>query len=164
MNTTDGWCMKGKFALVNANCIDFSPDGAYFVTGSVSGTVGLWDTSKMLMIKSYNFGPSVRQVAFSKNQSYIAVGGDQDRIHILNGSNLKLLKSFSSGLNKVFDLDFSFNSNRLVACGEKGYVNVFNVPNWDLLISNPNIEFDSGVACEFRKGGPYMVSGRHSFI
>jgi|JI10StandDraft_1071094.scaffolds.fasta_scaffold61848_3 WD40 repeat protein len=74
-----------------------------------------------------------------------------DDIHIIDGSSFNFLTNISTGHNKVYDLDFRFDSNRLLTCGDDSRTRIWNTSNItnisSLVIMDEVINNDKGYTC-----------------
>lgn len=59
----------------------------------------------------------MRVASFSKDQKYVAVGGAQSVVHILNATTFTLFKSITTNQGGVFDIDFRYDSKYMISCG-----------------------------------------------
>ena len=128
----DCWCLKTKFAGEDAiKSIDFSPDGQYILTAESSGRIMLWKSNTLEVLKVYDFGNTAEEAVFSKDQTMIAIGGDSDDVHILNPTTFSRTKTLDTDHDYVTDVDFRYDSNRLLTCGCDEDHAIWSTSNWD---------------------------------
>lgn len=66
----------------------------------------------------YNFPVEVWEATFSKDQQFIAIGGAQNIIHIINALTFVQIRTIDTQHdNIVYDLDFRYDSQALITCG-----------------------------------------------
>ena len=126
------WCLKTKFAGEDPiKSIDFSPDGQYILTAEHSGRIMLWKSNTLEVLKVYNFGNIAEEAVFSKDQTMIAIGGDDDDVHIINPTTFSLTRTLDTDHGYVTDVDFRYDSNRLLTCGcDKDHA-IWNTNSWN---------------------------------
>jgi WD40 repeat protein len=115
---------QGKDGQINE--VDWSPDGQYFSVASNGVTVYQFNT--LNPIWSQSFAKAVNTAKFSKLGQYLAVGtNSNDTVFIYNvpGFTLNMsLPAFQVGSENVYEVDFSPDDTKLVACGTNSYVSV----------------------------------------
>ncbi|EGV61563.1 ARM repeat-containing protein [Yamadazyma tenuis ATCC 10573] len=121
------WVPEGKcISLINTNsdprspdslvCIAVNPSSEFFVTGSESGILKVWDSSKLeknIMVKTPSltaqFKSAIIKVCFMKNRNIFAVSTIDGRIRLFRvdvsrGKNKKILKYSKLVLIRKYDL------------------------------------------------------------
>lgn len=117
-------------------CLQFSPSGRLLASASQKGTlIRIWDLEHSQCIGEYRRGSDsalIYSIAFSSNESKIAVSSDKGTIHVFHiqnsqepptepiehavptlGNRHSILSSFSSYLPKYFSSEWSFASYSL---------------------------------------------------
>ena len=116
----ESWCYKTKFAGADKiMSIDFSPDGQYILTAEQNGRILLWNAQTFDVLKVYIFPTTAQQAKFSKDQTQVAIGGDQDDVYVLNFPAWTLNKTLDTDLESVKCVDFNYNSDVLMTGGKK---------------------------------------------
>src|SRR5712691_9228553 len=72
--------------------VAFSPDGKTIASGSVDGTVKLWDVSTGTGLRTLKGNPFISSVAFSPDGEILASGGDGIKLwNVRSGKELRTL-------------------------------------------------------------------------
>ncbi|MCP4787296.1 MAG: protein kinase [Fuerstiella sp.] len=100
--------------------IAFSNDAARLASVSTDRTFKLWDvTSGLEIIRVNGFdnagSPGTACVAFSPNDAYVAFGGDDNKVRLLDGQTGAELRSFEGHENRICGVAFDPDSKRLVS-------------------------------------------------
>ncbi|MBE9039734.1 trypsin-like peptidase domain-containing protein [Oscillatoriales cyanobacterium LEGE 11467] len=109
----------------------FSPDGKTIASGSVDGTVKLWNREGELLQTLESRGDSVNSVAFSPDGKIIASGSEDGTVKLWNREG-KLLATLEGHENRVNSVAFSPDGKTLVSGGVDGTVKLWN-PEGELL-------------------------------
>jgi WD40 repeat protein/serine/threonine protein kinase len=124
----------------NVNCVAFSPDGTWLVTGSQDGAVRHWNASTGEEDPDRALKPPgfpVRSIAFSAT-NWLAAGCDNGKIHVWTPgpdgklqpwdlwSGLKLTK-LDVPRDPVTSMEFSPNGQLLATACEDGFIRVFSL-------------------------------------
>jgi WD40 repeat protein len=114
------------------------------------------------IVKVYNFGAVVWEAVFSKDQKLIGVAGAQNNVHILNGLTLALISTLNTNHNNiVFDLDFRYDSQCLITCGNDQNTKIWNTTDWSLINTDNNKHICYSV--EYADNNWYVVAGQHYY-
>lgn len=138
--STTPWCLRTIFAnTLNIKSVDFSPDGEFIVTGSSSGTVLLWKANTLEILKTYSFPVAVWEAVFSKDQLLIAIAGEQNNVHVININTFTLNLTLNANHNGiVFDVDFSYDSSKIITCGDDGHTKIWKTSDGSSIADKTN--------------------------
>lgn len=101
------------------------------VVGSESQYIYLYDTYNWIKVGSYRWnGEKPNSVKFSPDGLYIAIGYDDDDIKILNSPTMTLNKTLDTSHSKVHEVDFSYDSTKLLTCGDDKKFRVWATSGW----------------------------------
>lgn len=157
----NSWCLKTQFAdSQKIRSIDFSPDGAKILTASESKRVIVWDAKTLEQLFVYNFPTQAYTARFSKDNSMIAVGGNQDSIHILRASDYTpITTSLATGQVVVYDIDFNEAMTNMISCGFRNYTNLYQIQAGPTFTprGNSGDKHQSILACKFLKNSNYVA-------
>ncbi len=111
--------------IASIESAEFSPDGKYIVSGSKKGRdVIMWETETGNRKWEKKLAEEIEAVAFSRDGRYVAIGGEDKSIHILNagdGREVKLLKLTAP----IDGMRFSNKGDLLVGGDEAGLIHVW---------------------------------------
>jgi len=134
---------------------DLSPDGSLLATAAFeTSEVVLWETSTGTRIRSFGGPITTGRMAFSKDGTRLAVGGDNvhdDVIRIWNVQTGSLVRSFMGHSTGVLSLRFSNKGNLLATGGRDRTIRIWDAATGALLgsssildnIYNGDIQFSS---------------------
>ena len=107
----------------------YSPDGTRIATGSVDGTVRIWDAASGKELLTWQAGAQdpVNSVAFSPNGKFLATGTDSGITRIWDVSTGRELQALQGHFDAVVHVAFSPDGNRLATASFDGTSKV-----WDL--------------------------------
>ncbi len=116
--------------IASTEAAEFSPDAKFIISGSKKGReVILWETVSGSKIWEKKWNEEIEAVAFSRDGSCVAIGGEDHTIKILNVRDGSIQKELS--LNASVDgLRFSHKGDLLVGGDEHGLVHVWRTSDW----------------------------------
>lgn len=99
----------------------FSKDGKYFVYSDRGGNVYIRDSITLKIIKKFNYGHynNSVSVAISPDNKYIAIGGENKVIKIVDISSGKVIKELKGHTSVIYSLVFSHNGKKLLSASGK---------------------------------------------
>ena len=107
--------------------LQFSPDGARFVTAGQDGAA-LWDTSSgHLVHRLTENGERAFDAAFNASGSRVAIGGGDGAVRLWDTSDGRLVQTLRGHTARVMAVAFSPDGLRLASSGPDGHVRI-----WDL--------------------------------
>ncbi|MBK8806559.1 MAG: caspase family protein [Bacteroidales bacterium] len=107
---------------------DFSNDAKSIVSSGLDGRVRKWDMLNGMLIGKFGDAKSAfNAVAYHKAGKYIACGGNDKTISILDANTFKLLYTLPVQYGAIASLHFSNNNDRLISCTTDGIIQL-----WDL--------------------------------
>ena len=109
----------------------FSTDGKNIVSGSLDKTVKYWNISTGLLIKSFEFGPTLKCVSFSKDGKIIMAGGSM--IKLWNRATGDLIKTFEGHTSHVSCVGFSPDGKHILSSSLDKTMKLWDRQNGDLL-------------------------------
>lgn len=104
--------LQGNQARIRSLAI--SPDSQLLVSGDATGNVCLWNLATSACRLLFQHSQAVNVVAFSPCGKYVASGGEDRRVCLLNTKNGKLLANFGSYNNSITSLVFAPDGKTLV--------------------------------------------------
>lgn len=122
------WSVTGHTSVIN--CVKFTTDGQYIVSGSRDKTIKVWNASNGTLVTTLNgHTGEVRALDISDDGTRIVSASVDSTIRVWDFSSGNQLYSFKQpGAGKIYTVDFKPGSTQFVAAGtSKGDVQV-----WDL--------------------------------
>ncbi|OKH40022.1 hypothetical protein NIES2119_03485 [[Phormidium ambiguum] IAM M-71] len=115
--------LKGHTAAVLA--VDFSPDGQQIATGSVDGTIKLWQRNGTLIATLKGHQSVIRAVRFSPDNQIIVSAGDDKTIRFWRRDGT-LLKTIASQTDGIWNLKFNQTGTSFVVCGPGSTIEIWS--------------------------------------
>lgn len=115
----EGWCFDTQLSqFSSASEIDFSFSNQTFLSvDSSNSLVNIYRVDTKALIYSYSTPSQPKSAKFSKDGNNIGIGMQSGDIQILNITTYAVFNTISNPLSgAVVELDFSWNSNSLLAC------------------------------------------------
>jgi WD40 repeat protein len=141
--------------------VKFSPDGTRLVTGSLDGTLCLWDVQTGRLLQNLTgqtgFSSSWQSLDYTPNGSLIASASVDGSVDIWNANTGGLLHNLPghSGVNAL--VVFSRDGKRLLATGEGSTVNLWDVQTGQKLLMLQLPKYPTNL--EFSPDGKYLAAG-----
>lgn len=98
-----------------------SGSGARLLTGSNDATARLWDTQTQQLLYTFPRDAAVEAVAYSPDETILAIGGADDRVEIRNAETGDLLRTLNLASN-VNDVAFSADGRWLAVASTRASV------------------------------------------
>ncbi|NEZ55198.1 hypothetical protein [Adonisia turfae] len=120
--------------------VDFSPDSQYIATASnANGKLKIWDLNGNLIQQEQmnDADAPLLAIRYSHDGRYIAAGGADGQITILDIENNRIIKGSNEQPSSVLDLSFTPDDNFLVTASADNSVSV-----WNLFDSEQNLELE----------------------
>ncbi|KAL8971597.1 MAG: hypothetical protein Q9183_000977 [Haloplaca sp. 2 TL-2023] len=108
--------------------------------------------------KEVSFG-SMSPTAIAANDDILAVGGDNNSLHILSPMSLETKHTFTSLGSTISTLSFSPTGEYLAAGFSNGKISVFSCSTWDVAISRWSSHTGRVTGISWNKEGTFAVSG-----
>jgi WD40 repeat protein len=116
------------------SCLAFSPDGKFVVSGSIDGSLYVWEASWMLSgksarIKGHLIGhrDGVNCVEFDSEGKFIVSGGNDGKIIFWDSSTMKKFYEFSNRRKPVYDLTLSEDTTLVAAGKNDGTISIWEI-------------------------------------
>jgi WD40 repeat protein len=124
------WCYSHNLDVGSkVQCLDYSPDGSKIVVGLESENVRIYNSVTRAQVANYRrWGYKATTCRYSPDGTKIAVGYEDNDIKIVKGDiGYWEMYTVNTGHGKVYGVDFSSDSSKLLTCGDNGRFRVFNV-------------------------------------
>ena len=109
------------------NWVTFSSDGKKIATAGSDNKVVLLDAETMEVLNTFdNFTTPVTTVRFSNNNQLLAVGGNDQLLHVFNVNNFSTEAQIPIRNATINSIDFSFDDNFIVVAGFGGPLNLID--------------------------------------
>ena len=140
--TTIQGILRGHLSPVPV--ITLNTEGEILASGSVDGTVILWDLKKQELLKSKKITRkgSVKSLAFHPQEKILAVGVEDGAIQFRKVPDLNLIFTLPSHKKSITDLEFNSRGNIFVSCSEDGKLIIWD---WKVKKSLSVIEFKNKI-------------------
>lgn len=126
----------------------FSEDNAFFVIGSESGRLDIYQTDGCVCVSELHLSDSIVSVAFSKNRKDIAISTMDKKIHLFRVETGKIVHVFRiDGIAEA--LTFSADHNKIVCFTRAGTTYVFNILLKQQFLGDPSLEWPTRIASGF---------------
>ncbi|EKV02620.1 WD40 repeat-containing protein [Leptolyngbya sp. PCC 7375] len=120
--------------------VDFSPDSQYVATASnANGILKIWDLHGNLIQQEQmnDANTALLAIRYSHDGRYIATGGADGQITVLDIDNNRIIKSSNEQPSSILDLSFTPDDHSLVTASANNSVSV-----WNLSDSEQNLKLE----------------------
>ena len=112
----------------NLHSVRFSPDSKYLAYSEATNGIAIYNASSYQLINSTNAGFGFAYaMSFSRDSSKIAYNIHTSSttgpriISISTNNSITVSSPITSSITYARDLDYSFDGNKLIKCGDNGY-------------------------------------------
>ena len=127
--------------------IDIASDNQTLASGSIDGTIKLWDLQTGTLIRTISaHSEGVRDIVFAPNGRTLASGGVEN-IKLWDWQTGKLIRTLTGHSDNIYSVAFSLDGQKLASASNDGTVKLWNpntgqllhtlLPNSDLVESPP---------------------------
>ncbi len=141
------------------NSVRLSPDGTRIISGSVDGSVRLWNAATLKNLGSINTADlGVNVVAFSPDGKVVASAGTDGTIRLLDATSLEELKTFAEDQFSVNCVAFSHDGKMIATGNDDGMIRLWSTSSGE---QSKSIKGHSAPvkSLAFRSGHAQFVSG-----
>lgn len=166
-NSTPLWTFSAPSVI---DVVDISSDGNYISAGvgaiANHEKIYLFEKSSSIPIWNYSLYNRIVSMAISSDGNYIVAGTYQDKLYLFNKTSSTPMWIFSTGGYTIWTVEFSFDSNYIVAGIENGGGKVYffnrsnSIPLWNY--STGTNAYVSTVAIS--SNGSYIIIGNTNYI
>jgi WD40 repeat protein len=111
----------------------FSPDGEMLASGSVDGTVKIWQKKDGQIARTLQHPMGVTALAYSPDGNYLATGSYDSYVRLWRVADGALLKTFSGHSETVWAVAFSPDGKTIASGGEDTSIKLWDVAQGSLL-------------------------------
>ncbi|KAJ8675269.1 hypothetical protein QAD02_011055 [Eretmocerus hayati] len=123
---SETYAMKQQGHSSNMNCIAYSPDGQFIVTGGDDGKLKLWNTSSGFCTVTFNeHTSSISGVLFSRNRRFILSSSLDGTVRAFDLMRYRNFKTFTSPRPVQFSCVALDSSDEFVAAGGQDVFEIF---------------------------------------
>ncbi|MFX1507055.1 MAG: hypothetical protein ACFFDC_13250 [Promethearchaeota archaeon] len=138
----------------------FSPDERIVASGSINGSIKLWDviTGDELPLDITGHRKTVNSLAFSPDGTILASGSGDSHIYLWDVSTGRLIQNFSSHTKAVYSIGFSPDGATLISGSLDTTIKLWNVTSgeeWPFLLEHPTPVYSVAVSPD----GEVLASG-----
>ena len=135
--------LRGHLSAVSA--LALSTGGEILASGSLDGTVILWDMKEKELLKSIMVigKGSVNSLAFHPNGKLLAVGGEDGSLQFLSIPEMKIITTLMGHIKPLTDLEFNLRGDIFVSCSEDGKLIIWD---WKAKKQRYEIGFENAVS------------------
>jgi len=107
--------------------IDISKTHGYFATGSLDGTIKLWDPISFKIRDNLNHEEGVTKVMFSENNNLLYSCSTDSTVCVWDIRTGKNIKQFFAHKGNVNDFDIMGDNSFIFSCGDDSKCFIFNM-------------------------------------
>lgn len=162
----------GHYAAVN--CVAFSPDSRFAVTGSVDKTIKLWEVQTGREVRSYLGSPgSIHFVTFSRDGKYLASIANDDKLRLWDVPTSKEIRIIEVPDDDIISADFSPDGQHLVTGTDKNHVILWNfltgenvqtfTPERRDIYMEKGFDYPGAASVKFSEDGSLLMMGSNDY-
>lgn len=137
----------------------FSPMGGKIVTGSMDGTIRLWDTASGRENKRSTFNSPVKAVAFSPNGKLVVAAAENGTVRLVDVETWQMHPTrFSAGPLPVRSVAFSPDGSKIITAGENKLAQIWDTSSGKLVGSLGNHHKGPLFSAFFSSSGTNVVT------
>lgn len=125
---TQTWQVVEQVTVEGATfiCVNFSPDGKWFVTGEDEGNLRLWQTNPLRQVAILGQHKArIKSVAFSPDGNEVVSSGDDQTISLWDVNRRKLITNLGTHTAPVISVAFSPDGKRIASGGQDNSISIF---------------------------------------
>jgi WD40 repeat protein len=109
--------------------VKFSKDDNFIFSADANGTIRQWSTIDYSLIRIFNVGESISQIAISQDAKYLVAAGNT-KAWLVDVEQNQVLQSFNTiGGGKVYSVDFNPSATNVVLGNSNGDVSLYSIAN-----------------------------------
>ena len=105
--------------------VDYGPDGSWLVSGSIDGTVKLWDVATGQVLRTMDVGERVRGVAVAPDGRSVAVATEEGSLSVWGIPDGDRWMTVSSDGGSLIDVSFSPDGTRIASASDDGAARIW---------------------------------------
>ncbi|PRP82590.1 protein groucho-like [Planoprotostelium fungivorum] len=139
------------------SCAEVSPDGSKLLTGSLDGTLRIWDIGTGKELGSYNSASQIFALGICPGESWIAVGLESSYVEVMNLLNSNCKYQLHLHESCVLSIKYANSGKWFVSTGKDKLLNCWKSPCGGSLFQcrEPN----SILCCDISEDDNYLVTG-----
>jgi WD40 repeat protein len=152
----------GRGAICVDDCLAFSPDGRFILSGSYDKTLKLFNTNTKMLVRTFKgHSAHVWSVAFSPDGQRALSASRDTTIKLWNLSTGKVIRTFEGDSDYVLSVAYSSDGQRALSGGSENTIKLWNLSTGELIRTfKGHSDWVSSVA--FSPNGQRALSGSRS--
>jgi WD40 repeat protein len=136
----------------------FSPAGSVLASGTLSGTIELWDIETGTLLQTFASDSELMSLTFSPDGSLLAYGTIDGKIHLHQASTGVLVRTFEGHREPVKRLRFSPDGTLLASAGDEPMVYLWQVDQGILIKTKKIYTKETPTSLTFSPQGELIFS------
>lgn len=142
--------LLSKISITKPDVVLFSDDNRFFVIGSDTGRLDIYNTLTCERICELHLSDSIVCAAFSNNGNRIAISTMDKKIHLLRIDTCKAVHVFR--IDEIAEaVTFSADNNKIVGFTRSGTTYVLNILLKQQFLGDPSLEWPTHIASGFNE-------------